>query len=293
MAWKVFLIFIATFPATCFANKYSAPYQCSESAIKSQSIEDGDVAYGKQNYDQAMSLYKSALNDDSVKIRGAAQDRIGTLIQQGKGAKQDFTEALSWFHKAADLDNPDAYTSIGDAYQYGYGVPKNIVEAKRWYQQGADKGSCLGLNQLAWIYLNGLGVGQNPGLARSLYQRSAALGSVDGQAQLGWSFVHQPPIDYIEGMKWYLKAVSNGDSLAANNIGYLHENGLGVPRSYELAANWYRISAEAGQPRAQYHLGNLYNLGYGVQKNPTEARAWMNKAAKSGDADAINWLSSH
>lgn len=44
----------------------------------------------------------------------------------------------------------------------------------------------------------------------------------------------------------YCKAALMGDALAAYNIGFMHFNGRGVPRSAGLAVYWYRKAAQAG-----------------------------------------------
>ena len=75
-----------------------------------------------------------------------------------------------------------------------------------------------------------------------------------------------------------------GDIIAANNLGYLYDNGTGVPKDPAKAAYWYRKVAEAGAPVGQLNLGNAYLYGRGVDKDLVEAVKWLTLAAAGGDA---------
>jgi TPR repeat protein len=63
--------------------------------------------------------------------------------------------------------------------------------------------------------------------------------------------------DYAAAMRWYLKAVDDGDALANWNIGRLYEFGLGVPPDLAAAKSWYQKAADKGVLEAQDSLANL------------------------------------
>jgi TPR repeat protein len=50
--------------------------------------------------------------------------------------------------------------------------------------------------------------------------------------------------DYTEAMKWYQKAVDQGNMVAQRNIGVMYENGWGVNQDYNEALKWYLKAAE-------------------------------------------------
>ena len=54
---------------------------------------------------------------------------VGFLYQNGWGVKQNYAEALRWYHKAADQGTPEAQHSIGVFYQTGQGVTQDYTEA--------------------------------------------------------------------------------------------------------------------------------------------------------------------
>ena len=50
-------------------------------------------------------------------------------------------------------------------------------------------------------------------------------------------------------MKWWRKAAAAGNRAATGMIGYLYENGHGVPQSYSKALHWLRkVEARGGPP---------------------------------------------
>jgi TPR repeat protein len=63
--------------------------------------------------------------------------------------------------------------------------------------------------------------------------------------------------DYDAAMRWYLKAVEDGDAIANWNIGRLYEFGFGVPKDLATAKSWYQKAADKGVLEAQDSLANL------------------------------------
>ena len=76
-----------------------------------------------------------------------------------------------------------------------------------------------------------------------------------------------------------VRSAESGSPTAQTRLGYMYENGIGVPQDYRLAAMWYHRAAEQGDPRAQHRLGILFNKGFGVRVDFIEAYKWLNLAA--------------
>lgn len=49
--------------------------------------------------------------------------------------------------------------------------------------------------------------------------------------------------DYLVAMRSYLKAAGDGNADAENSIGFMYDNGFGVPQDYSAALRWYRRAA--------------------------------------------------
>jgi TPR repeat protein len=68
-------------------------------------------------------------------------------------------------------------------------------------------------------------------------------------------------------MTWYLKAANLGHVGSQHNVGFFHDNGIGVRQDYAQAMVWCLNTAEQGHPNSQYNIGTLYQRGEGVFQN--------------------------
>jgi TPR repeat protein len=68
-----------------------------------------------------------------------------------------------------------------------------------------------------------------------------------------------------------------------NNLGFLYQNGYGVPKDYSEAVRWYRTAAEKGEAKAQANLGLMYQDGAGVPLDLVQAYKWFTLSADQGD----------
>ncbi len=162
----------------------------------------------------------------------------------------DYTQALPFIKKAADLGLAKAQNRIGYMYRNGYGVTQDYYEAVKWYRKAAEQGDALGQSNLGYMYEKGYSVRQ----------------------------------DYSEAVKWYRKAAEQGDARGQSNLGVMYENGYGVTQDYTEAVKWYRKAAVQGNARAQNNLVTMYFYGYGVTLDYSEAVKWYRKAAEQGNA---------
>jgi uncharacterized protein len=90
--------------------------------------------------------------------------------------------------------------------------------------------------------------------------------------------------DYAHAAPVLLVAAERGLPVAQTYIGYMYQNGLGVPRDYAVAASWLNQAAERGEPTAQFLLGLLFDKGYGVPQDWVQAEVWLNLAASQASA---------
>ena len=61
----------------------------------------------------------------------AAQSALGFYYE----LRQDFSEAVSWFRKAADQGHLKAQNQLGLAYALGLGVTQDYAQAVAWYRK--------------------------------------------------------------------------------------------------------------------------------------------------------------
>jgi TPR repeat protein len=92
--------------------------------------------------------------------------------------------------------------------------------------------------------------------------------------------------DYGAALSEWRPLAEQGDAGAQLNLGFMYDNGYGVPQDYTEAIKWYRRAAEQGSDRAQYNLGLMYDVGYGVPQDFVRAHMWYDIA---GVEVAINY----
>ncbi len=107
-------------------------------------------------------------------------------------------------------------------------------------------------------------------------------------ARRGGEFVAYDRTTHETALAAWLPLAKAGDAEAANQVGEIHEKGLGVEPNYEEAARWYRQAAEADNARAQVNLAHLYERGLGVEQSLPEALLWYRRAAELPDAVLID-----
>ncbi|WP_215856698.1 tetratricopeptide repeat protein [Acidithiobacillus ferridurans] len=67
----------------------------------------------------------------------AAENALGDRYLHGQGVKQDWKQAVVWYHKAALAGNANGAFNLAFAYNFGEGVPQNTHKATYWWQQSA------------------------------------------------------------------------------------------------------------------------------------------------------------
>ena len=80
--------------------------------------------------------------------------------------------------------------------------------------------------------------------------------------------------DYGTALREWRPLAEHGHAGAQLNLGFMYDNGYGVPQDYTKAIKWYRKAAEQGNDRAQYNLGLMYDIGYGVPQDFVQAHMW-------------------
>lgn len=190
---------------------------------------------------------KSQINDsdkklfeDSKKIAEngdfLVQFEIGMIL-----FKTGSNEALYWLELSANSGYWFAMHILARRYNF----LNNKTEAFKWCKRSVESGYIKNAFDLASKYFDGEGTEQN----------------------------------YTEAMKWFKEAYNLKDENsggAANNIGVIFNDGLGIDVDKKSAFKWYKIGAELDNEVAMYNLGDLYRLN----GNSSKAKEWWTKSAE-------------
>ena len=134
----------------------------------------------------------------------------------------------------------------------------------------------------------GYAAGQAGDFATALeeFRPLAEQGHATAQLGLGWMYQNGQgvPQGDAEAVKWYRLAAEQGDARAQYNLGLMYINGQGVLQDYSESVKWYRLAAEQGHAMAQSNLGFMYEKGQGVLQDNVKAHMWYNISAANGNA---------
>jgi TPR repeat protein len=90
---------------------------------------------------------------------------------------------------------------------------------------------------------------------------------------------------YADARRAFQAAADLGDAEGFYELGLLHRDGRGLPKSPERALTLFRSAAKAGCAGAQYELALCL-----AQTDKAEAERWLSRAAKTGHAAAMTRL---
>ena len=85
--------------------------------------------------------------------------------------------------------------------------------------------------------------------------------------------------DYARAARELTSAAMRGNARAQGQLGFMYENGFGVPQNYDAAVDLYQSAAAQGDVFAQSRLGLSYDKGHGVPKNVILSYKWLDLAA--------------
>lgn len=140
-----------------------------------------------------------------------AQVALGSLYQTGRSVIRDPRQALEWYTKAAQQDDPLAAWLAGSLIFSRDGVLRDINEAGVWFRKSAQHGDPFG------EYLEYL------------------LGMVKLERR-----------EYKEAAEWFRKAAIQGLPQAQQQLGTLLRHGQGVKQDKREAYMWLLLSFESG-----------------------------------------------
>jgi TPR repeat protein len=148
-----------------------------------------NLAWGETDVQKLTELAKSGDTE--------AQFNLGVMYYKGQGVRQNYTEAMKLFRKAADHGNTEAQNYLGGhaeaqnylgvMYYEGQGVSENYPEAIQWFRKAAYKRHAEAQFNLGIMYDNGEGV----------------------------------PLNVVKAYIWYSLASGNGYEQAKENLAIL------------------------------------------------------------------------
>ena len=235
---------------------------------KASDIEQkGIEAFMQKNYPIAISNLQKA----SSMGHHTSSVMLGNIYSNGEVVSRDFKLAYKYYKVAADHNLPAGLESLGMAYYNGRGVPRNIDKAFALVKKASEKDPNAKLS-LALFYLETEQY-KNYEEALKIYTEFANAGNTLAQQNLGYMHMvgQGTKVDYDEAMK-YFRIVYQKDPVAGLSIAYMMELGLGMPQNIFESTKIYQELSQKGYVDAHISLGwKYFKGGEGVDKNHAEA----------------------
>ena len=199
----------------------------------------------------------------------------------------DIDQALNYYMKSAEKNNPQAQCKIGMLYikypSYETDLQKNHIY---WLKLACQGGDADAYYRLGICYEGGGDtiVEEDRAKAFEYFEKSANLGQVLAQSKLGFYYKRGIVVakDYEKSYNWYLQASQAGHAIAQNQLAFCYLKGEGVELDKNEAFNWFKKAAEQNHYIALYQLGLCYMYGTGCEKDYALARECFEKALDNG-----------
>lgn len=280
--------------------------------------------YEKGQNDEKAQLFEEAIAHLKIASEQGAQNACTTIAtaywdrsRESEG-REDFQNAILWFHKGAEVGESAAMEYLGDIYFLGVaGVQVDHGIAARWYEKAMQINSEDGSTGLGVCYDEGKGVAKNPLKAESCFKESSHASHYLGENLLGRLIEFNACGDLaehtdarfsclIEGVRtlgvlanatlhnfyddhrrfdWRYapgRSESPGAGFECCSGRMLYNRGLGFYYNgeYQKAIEQWRLSAAHEFSRSEYSLGLAYMHGEGVGKDQIVGCEWLLKAAE-------------
>lgn len=239
--------------------------------------------YGKgveKDYQKAFKYFSQAASQGWVD----GQLQLGIMYFNGLGVPKDYKTAIKYFTMASQSGHVLGFYNLAQIHASGTGTLKscstavelfkNVAERGHWgttlmaahtdYKEGrtaeafikycfmAELGYEVAQSNAAFI-LDRQEVDffpKNESLARALmyWSRSAAQGYSIARVKLGdyYYYGYGTEVDYESAAAQYRMASElHSNAQALFNLGYMHEQGLGLKRDFHLAKRYYDMAADS------------------------------------------------
>ncbi|AHE98821.1 tetratricopeptide repeat protein [Thioalkalivibrio paradoxus] len=127
--------------------------------------------------------------------------------------------------------------------------------------------------------------------AGALHSAASAAEPDAAETRAHASLALDPP-DWDSAREAFTEAAEAGSPTAMSYLGWMYEEGKGVPQDGARAAEWYARAAKAGAQEFAVKLGWMYLGGQGVDRDRVQAEAWFLSAIDADYAPArVAWAS--
>lgn len=242
-----------------------------------QMCENGEG--GPVDNDEAVLWYLTISDTNS-----SAANNLGSMYYNGRGVAQDYSEALRYFEKAADLGNVTSMINVGNMYAWGLGDERSDEIAIEYYVKAIRAG---------WVKDDFLSLLKKGNIDD---ERIAALDPavISYITELGLDYYfgrNNLPEDYGKSFRILEFAANHCNERALLYVIQDYRLGDGTLKDEKRAFELLRQIEQKGTELKNnemlrffyYQMGECYFYGQGTEENKAEGIKYFKKGADLGD----------
>ncbi|CAG8710505.1 11666_t:CDS:10, partial [Acaulospora morrowiae] len=275
----------------------------AEAEYPDAQVNLGLMYYQKKDTQIAFNYFHKAANSAQHLL---ACYYLAEMYAEGLGVEQSCAMAAAFYKNVAERGDwsHSPFSSAHAAYAAG-----DRDGALIYYLMGAERGYEVGQSNVAWLLDKDKSWWHLPQLVSSsdisreklallYWTRSANQGNVDARVKMGDYYFKGfgTEVDYEKAAACYqVAAEANLNSMAMWNLGWMHENGIGVVKDFHLAKRWYDQSLSNNPDSylpVTLSLINLnvkriwnYLIGVDVGNDDKVSDGWWNDSPFDGEGD--------
>jgi uncharacterized protein len=251
-------------------------------------LKNGDVV--DRDIEQAIYWFRKAAEQDHKK----ANFELGLLYMKGfDHIDRNIHFAIAYLQKSIDLGVTEAYFRLGMIYMYEFEDNiSNNEKAFDFWKTGSELGQGACSLHIGLCYKHGKFVHRDGIEAVRWFEKAVEQGNIHSLIELGHAYNEDGvcPNQFEKSVNYYAEAYSEGSAEGAYWLGTMFEKGKGLEKDYSKAFELYEYAGENGQSKGFVQAGYLYYFGYGVEKNISKAIEYTERAQTMGLEDADNLL---
>ena len=300
---KLYEAFVEIICYAVLENKQPIYYKDETRAVIELALENTNISI-KDLEDFLILKLKEGINyNHAIKLLVKENNpyacfELATMEYKGEiTGKPRYGKSYELFLKAAKQNHPAANWMIANMIinkKIGNKTEDEIKLAWEYLKNAEKLGSIAAINTIGLCYKNGIGVKQDIKKAIKYFEKAAKSDYVYAFNNLGKYY--EDLKNYKKAFNSYLKSANFGESWAANKIGEMYRQGIGVKKDLKKAYEYYIISEEAAIREicwySKYNLAKYFYLNgsalVGIEPDFNKAIELLEEASNNGIKEATD-----
>jgi TPR repeat protein len=218
--------------------------------------------------EQSIKMFKEAAEAGHQQ----AQATLAELLLGGKARKSE-AEAFKWYLRSAEAGNPKSQYQVAVMYRDGVGTNTDVEMSRKWFNVFLRSSFANHQIMMAETLKNQKSNAKFD--YRDLLTKAAESQNSNAMFLLGVACRDQIPPDIDQSVKWLNLSADRNNVQAQMELGDMYLKGIGVRKDQQRAFHYYLRASSNGNSLASYRISVMYKTGMGVEKNIEKYREFL------------------